>query len=91
MLLGKTKSKWNITFHLASELLVESPTKLELVQKTHVNPVYYTGCVTRKKGGNLSYNRSTPVEQNYLSIVSFNGDIILSSVCQHMKYLLENK
>ena len=74
MLLSKTKSEWDIAFHSASELLVELPTKLELLKKIYSNPTYYAGYVTRKIVGNLSCNGSTPAEQNHASIVSFKGE-----------------
>ena len=75
----------------ASELLVELPTKLELLNKIHNNPSYYAGYVTRKIVGNLSCNGSTPAEQSHTSIVSFKGEHMLTSVCEHIKSLLERQ
>ena len=91
MLLSKIKMKWDIAFNSASELLVELPTKLELLNKIHSNTTYYGGYVTQKIIGNLSCNGSTPVEQNHASIVSFKGGNMLTFVCEHIKTLLERQ
>ena len=91
MLLSTTKSEWNIVFNSASELLVDLPTKLELLNKIHNNPSYYAGYITRLIVGNLSCNGSTPVEQNHASIVSFKGEHMLTSVCEHIQSLLERQ
>ncbi len=91
MLLSTTKSEWDIAFHSASELLVDLPTKLELLNKIHNNPSYYAGYITRLIVGNLSCNGSTPAEQNHASIVSFKGEHMLTSVCEHIKSLLERQ
>ena len=75
----------------ASELLVELPTKLELLNKIHNNPSYYAGYVTRKIVGSLSCNGSTLAEQNPASIVSFKGENMLTSVYEYIKSLLERQ
>ncbi len=41
ILLSKPKSEWDIAFHSASELLIELPTKLELLNKIHSNSTYW--------------------------------------------------
>ena len=91
ILLSKTKNEWGIVFYNASELFVESLTKLELLKKIYSNPTYYARYVTQKVVGNLSCNGSTPAEQNHASIVSFKGENMLTSVCEHIKYLLERQ
>ena len=91
MLLSKTESEWESAFQSASQALLPYPHKLELLQAIHSDPEYYSGYVTRKIIGNLSLNGSAPAEQNHSSVVSFNGDTMLGSICEHIKSLFERQ
>ena len=91
MLLSKTETEWDLAFQEASQKLTAYPTKLELLKKIHGNPSYYAGYVTRKVVGNLSLNGTAPSEQNHSSIVAFNGETMLGSICDHLKSLCERQ
>ena len=91
MLLSTANSEWDVAFLSASELLVEIPTNLELLNKIHNNQSYHAGYVTRQIVGNLRCNGSTPAEQNHVSIVSFKGENMLISVCKHIESLIERQ
>ena len=75
----------------AREKLVAHPLKLELLEKIYSNPEYYAGYVTRRVIGNLSLNGTAPAEQNHSSIVRFNGELMLGSICDHLKALCERQ
>ena len=57
--------------------------------KIYNNPQYYAIYVTKQIVGNLNLNGSVPAEQNHSSNVRFIGDVMLNSVCEHIKTLLE--
>ena len=91
MLLSKTKSEWDLAFNEASSKIQAYPLKLELLQNIYNDPDYYAGYITRKIVGNLSLNGTAPSEQNHSSIVAFNGEIMLGSICDHLKSLCERQ
>ena len=47
--------------------------------------------MTRNIIDNLDLNGSTPTEQDHLSIVEFNGDVMLGSICEYLKSLMERQ
>ena len=89
--MSKNEREWDKAYLEASAKLVEHPLKLELLQKIYTNPEYYAGYVTRKIVGNLSLNGTVSAEQNHSSIVRFNGDMMLGSICDHIKALCERQ
>ena len=65
--------------------------KLELLQKIYSDPDYFAGYVTHKIVGNLSLNGTVHAEQNHSSIVRHLGDIMLGSILDHLKSLMERQ
>ena len=65
--------------------------KLELLQKIYGNPEYYAEYVTSSIIGNLSINGTVSSEQNHSSIVAFNGELMLGSILDHVKSLMERQ
>ena len=91
MLTSATEEEWDSAYQSAYELITEHPSKVDLLNKIYNNPQYYAGYVTKQIVGNLNLNGSVPAEQNHSSNVRFIGDVMLNSVCEHIKTLLERQ
>ena len=91
MLTSTTEEEWDNAYHSAFAKITAHPSKVSLLNKIYNNPQYYAGYVTSEIVGNLKLNGSVPAEQNHSSNVRFIGDVMLNSVCEEIKSLLERQ
>ena len=61
---------------------------IEQLDSIYLDPVYYAGYYVRGTRYNLNVMGSTPAEQNYSSIVAFNGNSASWYIVQQLKELL---
>jgi len=91
MLRSKTIEEWNRAYNKARLLLIHLPLQLELLDKIHNNPRYYSGYYIRTLPCNLQRKGDVPAEQNHSSNVSHLGDGATWSLMQQVKSGLQRQ
>ena len=89
MLESSTLEKWDVAYSFAKEILRPYPKKIQLLNKIHSKPGYYSSYYTRAIHGNLRLFGSVPAEQNHGSIVSHLGNGAMWDIWEQLKKLCQ--
>ena len=89
MLESSTLEKWDMAYHFAKVILRPYPKKLELLDKIHSKPGYYSSFYSRVIEGNLRLLGSVPAEQNHGSVVAHLGKGAIWDIWEQLKTICQ--